>query len=54
MEIDLTDKIKVFLNILFIGLILFNIIVDLSYSSSIDYGNIIWMVVAMVFINIIK
>lgn len=51
---DLTQKIRKFLNFLFLFLIIANIIMDLYFVGKIDYGNIVWMIIVMLFINIIK
>ena len=52
--VDLTQKIRKFLNFLFLFLIIANIIMDLYFVGKIDYGNIVWMIIVMLFINIIK
>lgn len=52
--VDLTQKIGKFLNFLFLFLIIANIIMDLYFVGKIDYGNIVWMIIVMLFINIIK
>lgn len=52
--IDLTPKIRKFLNFLFLFLIIANIIMDLYFVGKIDYGNIVWMTITMFFINKIK
>lgn len=52
--INLTPLIRKILNFLFIILIIFDVVSDLHFFGKLDYGNIIWKIAAIFFINIIK
>lgn len=47
--IDLTPKIRKFLNFLFLFLIIANIIMDLYFVGKIDYKNVVWMTITIFF-----
>ncbi|MFW3362907.1 hypothetical protein ACN2A0_09775 [Aerococcus viridans] len=52
--INLTPIVGKVLTFIFIILIIFDIVMDLHFIGKIDYGNIIWKIVALFFINKIK
>lgn len=52
--INLTPIVGKVLIFIFIILIIFDIVMDLHFIGKIDYGNIIWKIVAFFFINKIK
>ncbi len=52
--INLTPAIGKILNFVFIILIIFDVVTDLHFFGKLDYGNILWKVVTLFFINIIK
>ncbi|MGH2110934.1 hypothetical protein [Aerococcus urinaeequi] len=52
--INLTPIVGKVLIFIFIILIIFDIVMDLHFIGKIDYGNIIWKIVALFFINKIK
>ncbi|AMB93589.1 hypothetical protein CYJ28_07200 [Aerococcus sanguinicola] len=53
-NIDISSKILTCLNFLFVILIIANILMDLYFGDRIDYGNIIWLGIALILINVIK
>lgn len=53
-EVNLNPVVGKFLNILFVTLILINIVLDFVYNNgNIMYRDIVWLVIALVFINIL-